>query len=314
MQKVISIDDPNEKLQEIDQLIKTVFNGFLAVAMDYGYHINNVFGSSEKEKQKIYELRNNMNYRLRSSKLHFHLLLRRKIEIEYLFSEMLKNDPQVFNGFYIGNPHFEAAADEIMGMYDSIIFHLSSSFDYLAMLIQFIFGDNPQKKLQWITLAKLCYSKDSEYQNRIFKENIQNVDRDFVSKFNDYRAELIHRKKSTSYADVTWEIQSGKVDTHFVCSENIKTHLKKIINKDNDYCITFVSYEAIKQTVMNIANVLEGINDEFRTNYNPHSPVMNGGAQIISISEGSAFAESPSLSYWNEFMKYKNTDNSSLPK
>jgi hypothetical protein len=310
MQKVITINDPNEKLQEIDQLIKTVFNGFMAVAMDYGYHINNIFGSSDKEKQKIYELRDNMSYRLRSSKLHFYLLLSRKIETEHRFSVMLKNDPQVFNGFYSGNPYFEFAADEIMGIYDSIIFHLSSSFDYLAMLIQFVFGDNPQKKLQWITLAKLCYSKDSEYQKRIFKENIQNVDRDFVSKFNDYRAELIHRKKSTSYANVTWELHSGKVDMNFVCSENLKTHLKKIINKDNDYCITFVSYEAIKQTVMNIANVLEGINSEFRTNYKPHIPIMNGGAQIISMSEGSPFAESPSMSYWNDFMKYKNTDNS----
>lgn len=309
MQKVITINDPNEKLQEIEQLIKTIFNGFIAVAMDYGYHINNVFGSSEKEKQKIYELRDNMSYRLRSSKLHFYLLLRCKIETEHRFSEMLKNDPQIFNGFYSGNPYFEFAADEIMGIYDSIIFHLSSSFDYLAMLIQFVFGENHQKKLQWITLAKLCYSNNSEFQKRIFKENIQNVDRDFVSKFNDYRAELIHRKKSTSYANVTWELHSGKVDTHFVCSENIKTHLKKIINKDNNYCITIVSYEAIKQTVLNIANVLEGINCEFRTNYNPHSPVMNGGAQIISMSEGSPFSESPSLSYWNDFMKYKNADN-----
>jgi hypothetical protein len=310
MQKVKSIDNPNEKLQEIDQLINIVFNGFMAVAMDYGFHINNVFGSSVKESQKIYELRDNINYRLRSATLHFYLLLRRKIETENRFSEMLKNDPQIFNGFYTKNPHFEIAADEIMGIYDSIIFHLSSSFDYLAMLIQFVFGDNPQKKLQWINLAKLCYSKDSEYQKRIFKDNIQNVDRDFVCKFNDYRAELIHRKKSTSFTNVTWELHSGKVDTHFVCSDNIKKHLKKIINRNNDYCITFVSYEAIKQTVLNIANVLEGLNDEFRTNYKPHSPILNGGAQIISISKGSPFIESPSLSYWSEFMKYKNADKS----
>jgi|SRR5690554_543710 len=309
MKKIITVENPNEKLQEIEELIKTVFNGFMAVAMDYGYHIDNVFGSTKNGKHNIYELRDNMNYRLNSSKFHLYLLLRNKVETEHRFSEMLKNDPQVFNGFISGNPYFEYAADEVMGIYDSIIFHLSSSFDYLAMLIQFVFGDNPQKKLQWIALARLCYSKESEYEKRIFKENIQNVDRDFVSKFNDYRAELIHRKKSTSYANVTWELQSGKVETHFICSDKIKTHLKKIIDKEKDYCITHVSYEAVKQTVMNIANVLEGINNEFRTNFNAHSPVMSGGAQIISMGEGSPYPESPSLGYWKDFMKYKDTDN-----
>ena len=310
MSKLISIEDPNEKIQEIERLIKTIFNGFMAIAMDYGYHINNVFGASDKGKHNIYELRDSMKYRLDSAKLHFYLLLRRKIETEKRFEEMLRNDPQVFSGFISGNPHFEFAADEMMAIYDSIIFHLSSSFDYLAMLIQFVFGDNPEKKLQWITLAKFCYAKDSEYQKRVFKENVQNVDRDFVSKFNDYRAELIHRKRSTSYANVIWELNSGKVETNFVCSDKIKKSLKKIIKEEEDYCITFVSFEAIKQSILNIANVLDGINDEFRTNYHAHTPFMNGGFQIVSVTEGSPFAESPSLSYWNDFKKYKNTDNS----
>lgn len=310
MSKLISIEDPNEKFREIDQLIKTIFNGFMAVAMDYGYHVNNIHGSSDEGKNNIYELRDNMRYRLDSSKLHFYLLLRRKFEIEKKFEEMLKKDPKVFSGFVSGNPHFELAADEMMGIYDSIIFHLSSSFDYLAMLIQFVFGENPEKKLQWITLAKLCYSKNSEYQKRVFKENVKTVNREFVSKFNDYRAELIHRKKSTSYANVTWELNSGKVETHFVSSDKIKRSLKKIIDKEQEYCITYVSYQAIKQTILNIANVLEGINEEFRTNYHPNSPVMNkGGFQIVNMSEGSPLAESPSLSYWKNFMKYKNTDN-----
>lgn len=309
MEKLIAIENPNEAIKEIDRLIKTIFNGFMAVAMDYGYYINNIQGSAETGKQNIYELRDNMRYRLDSSKLHFYLLLRCKFEIERRFEEMLKNDPKVFSGFGFGNPHFDFAADEMMGIYDSIIFHLSSSFDYLAMLIQFVFGNNPEKKLQWISLTKLCYSKESEFQNRIFKENIKAVDRDFVSKFNDYRAELIHRKKSTSYANVTWELNSGRVETNFVCSDKIKSSLKKIVDKDKDYCITYVSYEAIKQAILNIANVLEGINEEFRNNYNPHSPVMKtGGFQLLNMSEGSPFPESPSLDYWKDFMKYKDKD------
>ena len=306
MATILTIDKPQEHFEEIEKLIEVVFNGFMALAMDYGYHINNVFGQPNAGKHTIYELRENIHYRLNSSKLHFYLMLRRKIDIEHKFSQMLKENPKVFDGFFMGNPHFEFAADEIMSIYDSIIFHLSSAFDYLAMLLQFVFGKNPQSHLQWITLAKHCYSDNSEFVQRKFRENVKNVDRDFVSKFNDYRAELIHRKKSTSFANVSWKLLSGEVNTKFKVSDKMKSAFKKIVDKDKEYCITFLTHILIKQTVLNIGNVIEGVKNEFAENYDPHSPVMNGGFQIGSFNPETKFIEPPSGMYWTKFMEYKN--------
>lgn len=304
---IIYIDNPQESLDKIQKLISVVHEGFMALAMDYGYHINNVFGQTKDGKHEIYELRDNINYRIRSANLHFYLLLVRKLEIEQRFEKMLKEKPTVFNGFIMGNPHFEMASDEIMALYDSIVFHLSSCFDYLAMLTQFVFGKNPESKLQWITLVKHCHNSESEFAKRKFIQNIKTVDADFVSKFNDYRAELIHRKKSTSFANVSWQLNSGKVITKFQCSEKIKINLKKIIDKDLNYCVSYASSEMIKQTLLKIAHVLNGMNDEFRENYHQHAPVMNnGGFQIISMNPETKFAESPALGYWNKFMEYKN--------
>ena len=305
-EQIIYIDKPQESLDEIQNLIKIVYEGFMALAMDYGYHVNNVFGKSKDGKHEIYELRDNINYRIKSANLHFYLLLLRKHEIEHGFENMLKENPTVFNGFIMGNPHFEMASDEIMALYDSIIFHLSSCFDYLAMLTQFIFGQNPESKLQWITLVKHCHNKQSEFSKRKFVDNVKTVDSDFVSKFNDYRAELIHRKKSTSFANVSWQLNSGKVITKFECSDMIKTNLKKIIDKDSRYCVSYASSELIKQTLLKIAYVLNGMHDEFRENYVQHAPVMkNGGFQIISMNPETKFAESPALDYWKNFMEYK---------
>jgi|GEM_PF-902034 len=305
-EKTIYIDNPQQSLDEIQELIGIVYEGFMAIAMDYGYHINNVFGQSKDGKHEIFELRDNINYRIRSANLHFYLLLVRKFETENTFAKMLKENPQVFNGFIMGNPHFDMASDEIMALYDSIVFHLSSCFDYLAMLTQFVFGKNPETRLQWITLAKHCRNAQSEFGRRKFVKHIMQVDSDFVSKFNDYRAELIHRKKSTSFADVTWQLNSGRVIIRFQCSDKIKTNLKKIINKDLNYCVTYASSELIKQTLLKIAHVLHGMHDEFRENYLPHSPVMNnGGFQIISMNPKTNFAESPAINYWKKFMEYE---------
>lgn len=307
MSEIIFIDKPQEKFDEIQKLIKVVSEGFMALSHDYGYHINNVFGKSEDGKHEIYELRDNIIYRIESANLHFYLLIRRKLEIENQFAEMLKKDPTVFNGFIMGNPHFERASDEIMAIYDSIVFHLSSCFDYLAMLTQFIFGNNPQQKLQWISLAKHCHNPKGEFSQRKFVENIKKINNDFVSKFNDYRAELIHRRKSSSLANVSWELQSGKVITKFQCSSKIKSHLKKVIDKDSEYCISYASSELIKHTLLKISYVLEGMHDEFRENYHPNAPLMNSGApQIISMNPETKLAESPALGSWKKFMEYKN--------
>lgn len=307
MTTIHTIDKPKEYFDEIEKLIEVVFNGFMALAMDYGYHIDNVFGQGDKGKHTIYELRDNIHYRLNSSKLHFYLMLRRRADIEHSFSQMLKDNPKVFDGFFMGNPHFEFATDEVMSIYDSTIFHLSSSFDYLAMLVQFVFGKNPQSNLQWITLAKHCYSEVSDFNNRIFKENVKTVDKDFVSKFNDYRAELIHRKKSTSFANMSWKLSSGEVAIKFQCSDKIKSAFKKILAKDDNFCITYVTYTLIKQTVLNIGFVLEGIKQEFAENYNPNSPVMKkGGFQIGIFNPNTKFLEPPSGMYWTKFMEYKN--------
>lgn len=307
MTKIKFIEEPQERLDEIQSLIKVVYKGFMALAMDYGYHVDNLFGQSKDGKHEIYELRDSINYRIRSANLHFYLLIVRKLEIENRFAKMLKDKPTVFNGYILGNPHFEMASDEIMAIYDSIVFHLSSCFDYLAMLTQFVFGKNPQTKLQWITLVKHCHNSKSEFANRKFADNIKNVNSEFVSKFNDYRAELIHRKKSTSFANVFWELNSGKVTTQFQCSEKIKSNLKKIIDKNSEYCISYASFELIKQTLLKISDVLNGMHDEFRENYNEHAPKMSkGGFQIISMNSETKFAESPALSYWKKFMEYKN--------
>ena len=307
MKKILTIENPQENFDEIQKLISVVFEGFMATAMDYSYHINNTFGAAKDGKHLIYELRDNIHYRLRTSQLHLYLLLRQKIDIENRFGEMLQKNPNVFSGFIMGNPHFDRASDEMMGIYDSIIFNLSSSFDYLAMLLQFVFGQNPQKNLQWITLAKYCYSGENEFTKRIFKENIKRVDNEFVSKFNDYRAELIHRKKSTSFANVTWKVTSGEVRTQFVCSDKIKSNFKKLLDKESDYCITYVAHLLTKETVLKVGNILEGIHDEFRMNYNQHAPVMGkGGFQLISMNSETKFAEPTSLGFWKKFMEYKN--------
>lgn len=305
--EIIYLENPEEKLDELHTLFQFLYEGFMAVAMDYGYHIENVFGKSKDGKHQIYELRNNMHYKIRTARLHFRMLLGLQKSIEKNLTEMLVEDPGFFYRFPMGNPHLERASDEMMGIYDSIVFHLSSSFDYLAMLIQFCFGKQQQKHLMWNGLSQSCFQANGEFSSKHFAQSVKQVNNSFVSKFNDYRADLIHRKKSSSYANVSWEMYSHNVKTKFVCSEKLKSELKKVLDREKNYCITYIVYLLIRETILNICYVLEGVNDEFRKNYNPHAPVMEkGGMQILDMNPETGWPESPALASWKKFLEYKN--------
>jgi hypothetical protein len=304
--KIYYIDNPVESMHRIQELANSVYDGIMAVSLDYRYHITPNFLQLGNGDQEIYDFQNNIRYRIDSAKLHFVLLLEKKVEIERRFEKIINENPTATDTSLKIHQNLDQASDEIMAIFDSIIFHLSSSFDYLSMLIQFVFGENPQNRLQWINLVKHCYDPNSEFAKRRFVTNIIRVDSEFVKSFNDYRAELIHRRKSTSLASVTWELNSGKVSSKFPCSEKIKKNLKKVISKDLNYCISYASFELIKQALLKIAYVLDGVFDEFRGNYSSHSPVINDtGFQIIMFNPVNKLSESPSVGYWDRFMKYK---------
>lgn len=308
--EIIYLENPEEKLDELNTLFNFLYEGFMATAMDYGYHIENIFGKSKDGKHKIYELRDNMHYKIRTAMLHFRMLLSLQKSIEKRFTEMLIEDPRIFLRFPLGNPHLESASDEIMGIYDSIVFHLSSTFDYLAMMIQFCFGKLQQKHLMWNGLSQSCFQANGEFSKKHFSNHVKQVNNSFVSKFNDYRADLIHRKKSSSYANVSWEMYSHNVKTKFVCSEKLKSELKKVLDREKNYCITYIVYLLIKETILNVCYILEGVNDEFRNNYNPHAPVLEKGKmQIINMNPVTGSAESPALDSWERFLMYKKYKN-----
>jgi len=312
MKEVRYIENPEESLSKIKKLTYYLFYGFEALALDYNYHINNVMLSPYIGKERILEMRDSINYRIKSAEFHYYLLLRRKLEIENEFEELLQKEPGIFHKYWGSNPYFRNAQDEIMSIYDSIIFHLSSSFDYLAMLVNYIFGKNPQENVNWMSLKRSCYAENSIYQNRIFVENIRKTDKEFVSKFYDYRSELIHRKNSEAYTNLSWDVNSSEnqitnLNIKFKCSDKLKNHFKKIIQKDQDYCITYLSFETIKNSILHIANILEGINDEFRTNYIQNAPnLKEGGFQIISYNPETMNAESPAIGSWKKFLEIKN--------
>lgn len=266
-EEIVDIENPQQTFEEIDKMYQLLTQGFMAFALDYSHYIESVFLQKGGEKHRIFELRDSVMYRFKSAKFHLLLLLRQRNLISRRFEEMLKENPRVFSGFIMGNPHFEFAQDEIMAIYDSIIFHLSSSFDYLSILINYNFGKQKENPLKWIQLAKSCRDEKNEYFSKSFAKKVDEVDRKFISKFNEYRTELIHRKNSESYASVIWKLPTGEVNARFICSPKLRKTFKNTIDEKRKNTIAYLSSELILESILVTGEILLAIKDEFRKNY-----------------------------------------------
>ena len=85
-------------IEDIQNEIKKLFNGlfllerrFYAVALDYKDFISPSWG-----EQEIFEIRDNVIYRLFSAKLHLELIINQRYFIEKCINDMIAKDPKLF--------------------------------------------------------------------------------------------------------------------------------------------------------------------------------------------------------------------------
>lgn len=91
-------------------------------------------------------------------------------------------------------------------LFDSIIFNTISFFDYLSCFLSFIIFND--KKSQWQSIANSARTKSSFKETEIAK-TIDNLDRVFVSKLNQYRSELIHYSKDNVGFNTSFDLKQG---------------------------------------------------------------------------------------------------------
>src|SRR5688572_4025268 len=137
-EKIIDIADVNQEFAKITSRLRLLSDRFLAVAMDYKHYVDSSF-----KEDRIYALRDNVQYRLSSARLHLELLLRQHMWIQKRLEKSFEKDPSTVTGNYFPfNPHFYIYQQEVSSILDSFVYHISSVFDYISTLTNYISGSN----------------------------------------------------------------------------------------------------------------------------------------------------------------------------
>lgn len=257
----IEKENRNSDFQLIHKEIERTELGLRAICVMYDEH------SSDPNSQKnIFNQKNNVYYKLASIRFQYKIFLEQVYRSERYIQKIDKENPNRLRGFVMGNPYFEKVELELSTVFDNLIFNSVSIFDYLSHIICYIVKRNKQKTEYWSSIIKSARGSNNEIAQSQISEAIKYVDKEFVSKLNDYRSRLIHRKRDEHkfYASINPNDDNDDYHICLVASDEILSNkylsvLKNEMQAHEYLSLTYVASWLIKETIRQIEIILEGL-------------------------------------------------------
>jgi hypothetical protein len=306
LKEIIDIKDRQEVFAKADDKLIKLRSGFTALSLDYGFHIENTWGGNHK----IFELQENVEYRFFSSLFHCQLLLQQHYIIENQIRDRIIKDPDRYTKliYPTKHPDFVYFEKQVSAIFDSVVFHLSSIFDYISILINFICISDKDQTPQWKVLSKSARDIKNSFSQKSISKIIDKLDRDFVIKLYDYRSDLIHRKSDISEYSVESNFGLEELKIGFICSEKIRKVFKMYGEKEFDYTVSHFSIWLIDKATYAIAEILSNLKNEIEKDSKfPFHTFKDGTKPVMMyIDPETNTAKSPSVPHWKIFKVYYN--------
>lgn len=263
---------------------QVIDNNMIAIGMDYKHYLDSSFND-----KKIYEFRDNILYRLRATRLHINILVSLLNSLDQELTEIYsKKDEQISMQI-----HFENRKSDISSLFDNVIFHIVSAFDYVSNLVGFLCIKN-QKKIKWTQFAKSVRDQKNELSQTNFSELIDNLDRTFIGRLYDHRSYLIHIGNDNGKSSLSIELIKGKVKTKIISSSTFNKNFSELreLGKDNDLSISFILFWLLNKTTESIIDIQFGLKEYMEENKKNEIPFMfmkGPNNEVLPVS----------TNYWN---------------
>jgi hypothetical protein len=262
MNNIKDIENVEKEFKEINKKLFLVNDRFLALAMDYKTHID-----PNLRNDLIYELRDNVMYKLQSASFHFRLLLSHIQTIDTLIqkgSDTLSLPP------YIDN-----YKNEITSILDSLVYHSISLFDYMSTLIHFVIT----KKTDTVKWASLIKKLDTfSFSSSKTQIAISTVNQKYVDNLYRYRSKIIHDRPdygTTSYS-ISIGVNKASLDYNFYAGKILCKSFGELKNLSNDSRLTikYVSFWIMQRNIETVNELLFALKLEIEAKNLNAIPIM----------------------------------------
>lgn len=287
--EIKDVDDVNQAFDQLSQKLERLNARFLALGMDYQHYIDNSLIQKE-----IYDLRDNVTYRFFSAQFHVEVLLRHHIQVERRLSGIFQKDPsKITNRVYPSNPIFDCAEREISSLFDSIVYHLVSIFDYLGTLTNYICGQQKIQYIKWTQLTNSARDSNNSLSKKTIADLILQLDRELVDKLYEHRSYLIHKKADIARSRISLHIsQKGeKFTADFFSTDKLNKSFAFLrdLQKTHDISMKFVSIWIVEEVISATTEILFALKQEMEANRKvAHGAFVIAGkkGEILPVSTG----------------------------
>jgi hypothetical protein len=263
------IENPKEEFENLTKRFKLLHDRFLAIAMDYKHYIDPTMNDHE-----VFKLRDNVLYRLYSARFHFQLLLEYHHRVENRLKELYnKNPKELFQGgFEIMNIQ-EQSTKEIYSLFDSMIYHLCSIFDYLFRLINFSHSKTIVNNPKWNLFQTDKNLKNYIYCSKELIPKLKEFDDKFVYPLIKHRSHLIHTENDTGEFKLTFNLGGDNFNAKFQATSLLKNNFPELMQEhtDKDFTIKYASVWLIGKAIQTTTEILFELRDDMQRNQKvPH--------------------------------------------
>ncbi len=215
----------SDKFKDVDAVrsslllqVQNVRNALISLGLDYSNYIT----GSLNEKM-FYQIRDGITARLSACTFHLDLLLMvNKPGNKYVF----KFDSPNVDGFHI--------ARQQGYIFDSIIFHSTSTLDFFSSLIKYILENNKNRwRSTWKGLLKYLKTENSTVNTTLLNK-IRSADHGYINTLIEYRADGFHYTKDMAAYKQTDHIFQGLTELHIYAPSNFYKRFRKKIMVDHD--------------------------------------------------------------------------------
>lgn len=277
--------------------------GIRAIATMYHEH-----SEDQNSYENIFKLKDNIEYRLFSAAHQYLILLQELRNAEIYLEKIYLKDPLNISTqrFLFSNPYFDKSELEISSVFDSLIFHITSAYDYLSHALCYMYFKNKQETQDWKKLANIARG---EFKGKFkFCEKLDSIDRSSFAKLNEYRSRLIHKNRDKHSFSGSLDMIKVKMKVFLFPSEYARKTFKKLSleNQDKKFTLAYLASWLIKDCFQNIEEILTAVKEDLETNsrfyQNMGTPKFQKTLILGSINSSNNSFEPVSKKLWDQYL------------
>lgn len=290
--EILDIEDLQFEFDKLKQKSRILSDRFYALGLDFKKC------SSEDFQKQLFKISNDIFYRINSASFHIKLLLdyyeaKPKSDKDLIDIAKPENlDEPILQNRRVQN-FFNFSTQEASSLFDSVIYHITTLFDYIGSMVNLIYNltGTKEESLKWSALNRTSRDSNKKFHNLNAGKIVRDLSNDFVEPLYKHRSTLIHNRSDICSISMTLRNQEPSIIFRFISTPLLCKSFYPLrkLNLEKELTLRYSLFWLINRTYGAINEMLFSIKKDLDDNNLKCSQIVKDRMDEIS-----------SVKYWHE--------------